>query len=118
MYAGQYFVDYDETGSIGKRYRRQDEIGTPLCVTVDFESLEDHQVTVRDRDKMTQARVALDQLKNYLEPKIITDNRPDFRHTLYFKTAGVWKGMEKPNKFVYHFSAENTEGIQRPWDVC
>lgn len=67
---GKYFVDYDETGSIGKRYRRQDEIGTPLCVTVDFESLKDHQVTVRDRDKMTQARVAVDQLKTYLDQKL------------------------------------------------
>lgn len=70
QYAGKYFVDYDETGSIGKRYRRQDEIGTPLCVTIDFKSLEDHQVTVRDRDKMTQDRVAVDQLTNYLNQKL------------------------------------------------
>ncbi|MDE0151064.1 MAG: glycine--tRNA ligase [Bdellovibrionales bacterium] len=70
QYMDQYFVDYDETGSIGKRYRRQDEIGTPLCVTIDFESLEDQQVTVRDRDKMTQDRVAVDQLTSYLNNKL------------------------------------------------
>ncbi len=64
-------VEYDETGSIGKRYRRQDEVGTPLCVTVDFESLEDHKVTVRHRDKMTQDRVALDQLKQYINNKLV-----------------------------------------------
>jgi glycyl-tRNA synthetase len=55
-------TDYDETQSIGRRYRRQDEIGTPLCVTVDFETLEDKAVTIRDRDTMEQARVAIDEL--------------------------------------------------------
>ena len=59
-------TQYDESQSIGKRYRRQDEIGTPLCVTVDFESLEDKQVTVRNRDSMEQKRVAQDQLQDYL----------------------------------------------------
>jgi glycyl-tRNA synthetase len=63
-------VDYDETGSIGKRYRRQDEIGTPLCVTVDFESLEDKKVTVRHRDKMTQDRVNIDQIESYVKDKL------------------------------------------------
>lgn len=63
-------VEYDETGSIGKRYRRQDEIGTPLCVTVDFESLEDKKVTVRHRDKMTQDRISIDQVKNYVKEKL------------------------------------------------
>lgn len=63
-------VDYDETASIGKRYRRQDEIGTPLCVTIDFESLEDKKVTVRHRDKMSQDRVAIDQLKAYVKDKL------------------------------------------------
>ena len=63
-------VDYDETGSIGKRYRRQDEVGTPLCITVDFESLEDHKVTVRHRDTMAQDRVALDQLEQYIDQKL------------------------------------------------
>jgi glycyl-tRNA synthetase len=63
-------VDYDETASIGKRYRRQDEIGTPLCVTIDFESLEDKKVTVRHRDKMSQDRVAIDQLKTYVKDKL------------------------------------------------
>lgn len=60
---------YDETTSIGKRYRRQDEIGTPYCVTIDFESLEDKKVTVRDRDTMQQDRVAVSELNNYFNEK-------------------------------------------------
>jgi len=68
--ASKWVVQYDETGSIGKRYRRQDEIGTPLCATVDFESLEDKKVTVRHRDTMTQDRVEIDQLESYLEDKL------------------------------------------------
>lgn len=64
--AHRYDVDYDESGSIGKRYRRQDEVGTPYCVTVDFESLADQKVTIRHRDRMSQDRVALDQLSEYL----------------------------------------------------
>lgn len=63
-------ADYDETASIGKRYRRQDEVGTPLCVTIDFESLEDKKVTVRHRDKMTQDRVAIDQIENFVKDKL------------------------------------------------
>jgi glycyl-tRNA synthetase len=59
-------VDYDETQAIGRRYRRQDEIGTPFCVTVDFETLDDQAVTIRERDSMSQERVALDQVKGYL----------------------------------------------------
>ncbi len=62
--------EYDESGSIGKRYRRQDEIGTPLCVTVDFETESDGCVTVRDRDSMTQVRVSLDELCGYIQEKI------------------------------------------------
>ncbi|MFA7653509.1 MAG: glycine--tRNA ligase [Candidatus Magasanikbacteria bacterium] len=64
-----YSVDYDETQSIGKRYRRQDEIGTPFCVTVDFDSLEDKKVTVRDRDTMKQERVEIKELNNYLKER-------------------------------------------------
>ena len=60
MLADRYMVDYDETQAIGRRYRRQDEIGTPLCVTVDFDSLEDNAVTVRDRDTTEQVRVPID----------------------------------------------------------
>lgn len=60
-----YRADYDETGSIGKRYRRQDEIGTPFCVTIDFDTLEDDKVTVRHRDSMNQDRVSVDQLGSY-----------------------------------------------------
>jgi glycyl-tRNA synthetase len=63
-------VTYDETASIGKRYRRQDEIGTPFCVTVDFDSLNDQAVTVRHRDTMTQERVAMSQLVSYLTTKL------------------------------------------------
>ena len=62
MLADRYMVDYDETQNIGKRYRRQDEIGTPLAVTVDFDSLEDRAVTVRDRDTTEQVRVPIDEL--------------------------------------------------------
>ena len=66
----RFMVDYDETGSIGKRYRRQDEIGTPLCVTVDFETEETGSVTVRDRDSMLQERVPLSELVSYIEGKL------------------------------------------------
>ncbi len=67
----KYFpVDYDETGSIGKRYRREDEIGTPFCITYDFESVEDKCVTVRERDSMQQVRIPISELKNYIEEKI------------------------------------------------
>ena len=62
--------DYDETQAIGRRYRRQDEIGTPFCVTIDFESLEDKAVTVRERDSMTQERVAIDALAGHLRDAI------------------------------------------------
>jgi glycyl-tRNA synthetase len=62
LLAERYMVDYDETQNIGKRYRRQDEIGTPLAVTVDFESLNDSAVTVRDRDSTEQIRVPIDEL--------------------------------------------------------
>lgn len=63
-------VDYDEAGSIGKRYRRQDEIGTPYCITIDFDTLEDNTVTVRDRDSMEQIRISIAELKSFLEKKI------------------------------------------------
>ena len=65
-----FMVEYDDTGSIGKRYRRQDEIGTPLCITYDFETLEDGCVTVRDRDTMEQVRIKIDELKAYIAEKI------------------------------------------------
>lgn len=60
-------IDFDEKGSIGKRYRRQDEIGTPVCITVDFQTLEDQTVTLRDRDTGKQKRVNIDQVKNYIQ---------------------------------------------------
>ena len=67
----KYFpVDYDETGSIGKRYRREDEIGTPFCITYDFDSETDNCVTVRDRDTMEQVRIPIGELKSYIEEKI------------------------------------------------
>jgi glycyl-tRNA synthetase len=66
----KFSATYDETASIGKRYRRQDEIGTPYCVTVDFDTLEDNCVTVRERDSMTQERIAIDELEKYLESKM------------------------------------------------
>jgi glycyl-tRNA synthetase len=66
----RYMVDYDETQAIGKRYRRQDEIGTPLCVTVDFDSLEDGAVTIRERDTTEQARVPIADLENELRARL------------------------------------------------
>jgi len=65
-----FAVEYDETQSIGKRYRRQDEIGTPFCVTFDFDSLTDGAVTVRDRDTMAQVRVPLDKLVTEIKQRL------------------------------------------------
>ena len=61
---------YDESGSIGKRYRRQDEIGTPFCITVDFDTIQDNSVTVRDRDSMEQIRINIDDLEKYIADRI------------------------------------------------
>ena len=68
--AERYMADYDETQAIGRRYRRQDEIGTPYCVTVDFDTLDDDAVTVRDRDTMHQDRVSIDRLMGYLGERL------------------------------------------------
>ena len=68
--AADFMVDFDETGSIGKRYRRQDEIGTPFCITYDFESENDGMVTVRERDTMEQTRIAISELKQYIEERV------------------------------------------------
>ena len=70
MLAKDFMVDFDETGSIGKRYRRQDEIGTPFCGTYDFESVDDGCVTVRDRDTMQQERVKIEELSAYIAEKV------------------------------------------------
>jgi glycyl-tRNA synthetase len=70
LLAKEFVVDYDESGSIGKRYRRHDEIGTPFCITYDFQSEEDGQVTVRDRDSMSQQRLPVSQLVEWLRGKI------------------------------------------------
>ncbi len=70
MKLNKHFVcEYDETGSIGKRYRRQDEIGTPYCITFDFDSQQDHSVTIRERDSMEQVRIPIDELLNYFDKK-------------------------------------------------
>jgi glycyl-tRNA synthetase len=66
-----WMIDYDDAGSIGRRYRRQDEIGTPYCVTVDFDSLDDHAVTVRDRDSMAQDRIPIADLVGYLGQRLV-----------------------------------------------
>src|SRR5690606_37705455 len=68
----RWVVEFDDSQAIGRRYRRQDEIGTPYCVTVDFETLEDNAVTVRDRDTMAQERVSLDQVERYLIERLPT----------------------------------------------
>ena len=70
MLSKKYMVDYDESGSIGKRYRREDEIGTPYCVTIDFDTLEDGQVTIRDRDTMEQVRIPIEEVDKYLSEKV------------------------------------------------
>ena len=76
MLSSDWMVDFDETGSIGKRYRREDEIGTPYCVTVDFDTVGNEEragdscVTVRDRDTMQQVRLPIDQLRQYLAEKL------------------------------------------------
>jgi glycyl-tRNA synthetase len=66
----RWITQYDDAGAIGRRYRRQDEIGTPYCVTVDFDTLSDRQVTVRDRDSMAQERLPIDQLVTHLEERL------------------------------------------------
>ncbi|MCD8286004.1 MAG: glycine--tRNA ligase [Clostridia bacterium] len=68
--AKKYSVTYDVTGSIGKRYRRQDEIGTPMCITIDYDTLNDNTVTIRDRDTMDQIRLSIDELDAYIAKKI------------------------------------------------
>lgn len=70
LLAKDFMVEYDETGSIGKRYRRQDEIGTPLCVTIDFDTLDDGAVTIRDRDTMEQVRMPIGEVAAYIQEKI------------------------------------------------
>ena len=69
--AKKYNCEFDDRGNIGKRYRRQDEIGTPFCVTYDFDSEEDHAVTVRDRDTMEQERIKIEDLDAYFAEKFV-----------------------------------------------
>jgi glycyl-tRNA synthetase len=64
-------VDFDDAGAIGRRYRRQDEVGTPFCVTVDFDTLDDLAVTVRHRDSMAQERIGLDQVEAWLAQRLV-----------------------------------------------
>ena len=66
----KFICEYDETASIGKRYRRQDEIGTPYCITIDFETENDNCVTIRERDTMEQVRVNINELESWLQEKI------------------------------------------------
>ena len=70
MLSKKFMCEYDETGSIGKRYRREDEIGTPYCVTIDFDTLNDNSVTIRDRDTMEQVRVKIDELEDWIAKKV------------------------------------------------
>jgi glycyl-tRNA synthetase len=65
-----FMIDYDASGNIGKRYRREDEIGTPFCITIDFDTETDDTVTIRDRDTMEQERVGISELKGYIESKL------------------------------------------------
>ena len=70
MLKKEFMTQYDESGSIGKRYRRQDEIGTPMCVTIDFDTLEDEAVTVRDRDTLKQERIKIAELSSYVKSRL------------------------------------------------
>jgi glycyl-tRNA synthetase len=83
-------VSYDDAQSIGRRYRRQDEIGTPFCITVDFQSLEDEQVTIRERDSMNQIRLPIAELKDTLQAKLTGE-------PLFVLPPGgkIWKGGEE-----------------------
>lgn len=81
-----FMTDYDDSQSIGRRYRRQDEIGTPFCVTIDFESLEDKQVTIRDRDSLAQIRVPIEELPKTLEAKLKGEA---------FDASSLWAAREK-----------------------
>ena len=67
-----WMCDYDQTQAIGRRYRRQDEIGTPYCVTLDFDTIEDKAVTVRERDSMNQDRVSINELVDYLSSRLVS----------------------------------------------
>ena len=67
----QLTTSYDDTQSIGRRYRRQDEVGTPYCVTVDFDTLDDHAVTMRERDTMKQERISIDQVTTYFAERLV-----------------------------------------------
>ncbi len=71
-----FLVQYDDAGSIGKRYRRQDEIGTPFCITVDHQSLEENSVTVRYRDTATQERIEISRVREFLASKLIYACKP------------------------------------------
>jgi len=86
----QWMVQYDDAQSIGRRYRRQDEIGTPFCVTIDFQSLEDKQVTIRERDTLNQIRVPIAELKKTLQAKLEGED-------LFVLPPGgsIWKQGEK-----------------------
>ncbi len=68
---GLWNVEFDDAGAIGRRYRRQDEIGTPYCVTVDFDTLEDSAVTVRERDSMSQERISLEGVRTWLAERLV-----------------------------------------------
>ncbi len=85
-----FTTQYDDTQSIGRRYRRQDELGTPYCVTVDFQSLEDNMATIRERDTMNQIRVPIAALKNTLQAKLAGED-------LFVLPEGgkVWKEEKK-----------------------
>jgi glycyl-tRNA synthetase len=70
MFAKEFMTSYDETGSIGKRYRRQDVIGTPWCITIDDETINNGTVTIRDRDSMEQITLPIDEALNYVKERI------------------------------------------------
>ena len=108
-------IEFDDAGAIGRRYRRQDEIGTPFCVTVDFDSLEDQAVTIRERDAMTQDRVALDAVSDYLADRASRASRPPSRSRAsraFNRPASTFRGCANPGRAPCN---RLTSGQTRRW---
>ena len=124
-------IDFDDAGAIGRRYRRQDEIGTPFCITVDFDTLEDHAVTIRERDSMAQERVALDQVEGYLggaparlltaAPPCGEPGRPCRAPTLGDARARAcerWHAAEVDEEFARYVRARQHRLLRAAYLVC
>ena len=97
----KFMVDFDDAGSIGKRYRREDEIGTPFCITYDFDSVEDGCVTVRDRDTMEQVRMPIAEVEKYIESKLEVCKRAEYDAQSYLKRGvGCSSHLRRRARFI------------------